>query len=69
MHRLCHYIVWGNGDGPLFRYANGTRPTQTNFTAEFYKALQRIRMDPQNYSGNSFRAAAATVAANQGTLQ
>jgi len=28
--------------GPLFQYANGTPLTQSNFTAEFCRALERI---------------------------
>jgi len=63
---LSWLVIRGNGKGPLFQYANGTPLTQSNFTAEFRRALGRIGVDPRNYSGHSFRAGTATEAASQG---
>ena len=63
---LSWLVRRGNDAGPLFRYANGAPLTQSNFTAEFRRALQRIGVNPYNYSGHSFRVGAATTAASQG---
>ena len=56
----------GNAPGPLFHFQDGAPLTQQRFVVELRKALQMIGEDPQQFGGHSFRAGAATTAAQQG---
>ena len=63
---LAWLVRRGNAAGPLFHYANGAPLTQSDFTMELRRAVELIGVESQRYSGHSFRAGAATAAANQG---
>ena len=63
---LAWLIRRGNSRGPLFRYSDGTPLTQARFVMEVRKALLLIGENPKDYGGHSFRAGAATAAAQQG---
>ena len=56
----------GNAPGPLFHFQDGAPLIQQRFVVELRKALQMIGEDPQQFGGHSFRAGAATTAAQQG---
>ena len=51
---------------PLSHFRDGALLTQQRFVVELRKALQMIGEDPQQFGGHSFRAGAATTAAQQG---
>ena len=63
---LSWMVRRGNAPGPLFHFQNGAPLTQQRFVVELRKALQMIGEDPQQFGGHSFRAGAATTAAQQG---
>jgi len=62
---LALLVRRGNATGPLFYYANSKPLTQSDFTREVHHAVELTGVEPQRYSGHSFMAGAALVAANQ----
>lgn len=63
---LAWMIRRGNHPGPLFTFASGRPLTRPAFVTKFREALQDAGVDPQGFSGHSFRAGAATTAALKG---
>lgn len=60
---LAYLARRGSGDGPLFRFENGQPLTRSRLVIEVRKALQEAGLQPEIYSGHSFRIGAATTAA------
>lgn len=63
---LAWLVKRGNAPGPLFHFASGTPLTRANFVGELKRAINAIGMNAERFSGHSFRAGAATTAANNG---
>jgi hypothetical protein len=63
---LAYLAVRGDGEGPLFKFANGQYLTKERFTARIREALTAVGRCSANYAGHSFRIGAATTAAEKG---
>ena len=64
---LLTWIVYrGDSPGPLFLFRSGSHLTRAAFVRELRKALLGVGLDPNHYSGHSFRRGAATTAAASG---
>ena len=60
---LAYLTRRGSGDGPLFRFENGQPLTRSRLVMKVRKALQEAGLQPDKYTGHSFRIGAATTAA------
>ena len=56
----------GSAPGPLFQFSSGAPLTRATFVVELKKAITESGHSPEGFSGHSFRAGAATTAANNG---
>lgn len=63
---LSYMASRGPGEGPLFRFSDGRPLTRARFVAAVRRALEEAGLNPQSYSGHSFRIGAATTAAQRG---
>ena len=64
---LLTWLVYrGNSPGPLFFFRSGAHLTRPSMVVELRKALSEVGLDPNHFSGHSFRKGAATTAAAQG---
>lgn len=63
---LAYMVARGPGPGPMFKLASGRPLTRARFTSEVRAALRSAGVDPERYSGHSFRSGAATTAAEKG---
>ena len=63
---LTWLVHRGNSPGPLFRFRSGAHLTRPTLVGELRKSLADIGLNPDHYSGHSFRKGAATTAAAQG---
>ena len=64
MAALLSYLVKrGRGDGPLFQFKDGKPLTRPDLVWALRKALSDAGLDPEMYSGHSFRIGAATAVA------
>lgn len=63
---LAYLVSRGRRPGPLFAFADGKPLSRPRFVTEIRRALEAAGVDPQPYSGHSFRSGAATTAAKQG---
>ena len=67
MSALLNYLViWGNDDGPLFRFRDGRYLTRQRFVSRVHEAVQLAGLDHNEFNGHSFRIGAATTAAAKG---
>lgn len=63
---LPYVATRGAQAGPLFRFQDGSFLTRDRFVKEVRQLLVAAGIDPQPYSGHSFRIGAATTAAHAG---
>ena len=63
---LPYVALRGATTGPLFQLASGVFLTRERFVTEVRRLLQLAGLDPELYSGHSFRIGAATAAAQAG---
>ena len=62
-----HYLsIRGTGNGPLFKFEDGSFLYRDRFVAEVRKLLRSAGIEASQYSGHSFRIGAATTAALAG---
>ena len=60
---LSYMALRGPGEGPLFRFQNGSPLTRQKLVNKLREVLQRVGIDCSKYSAYSFRIGAATTAA------
>lgn len=60
---LSYLALRGPGEGPLFRFKDGRALTRTRLIDAVRKTLAKAGLNPEAYSGHSFRIGAATTAA------
>lgn len=64
---LLTWLVYrGNFPGPLFLFQSGAHLTRARLVEELRKAMERTGLEPNQFSGHSFRIGAATAAAARG---
>ena len=63
---LAWLVERGKKEGPLFQFYSGASLTRGTFVACFREALVLAHIDPEGFSGHSFRIGAATMAAKRG---
>ena len=63
---LRYVAIRGDGQGPFFRFVDGSPLTKARFVARVRDALTRAGYACQDYAGHSFRIGAATTAAAAG---
>lgn len=63
---LAYMALRGPGEGPLFRFRNGSPLTRQKLVIKLREVLQKVGIDCSKYSGHSFRIGAATTAAAKG---
>ena len=63
---LTWLVNRGSAPGPLFQFSSGAPLTRATFVVELKKAITESGHSPEGFSGHSFRAGAATTAANNG---
>ena len=63
---LAYLMVRGPQAGPLFKYQNGRFLTRQRLVVAVRDALRSAGVQPDLYSGHSFRIGAATTAASRG---
>ena len=63
---LSYMALRGPGEGPLFRFQNGSPLTRQKLVNKLREVLQRVGIDCSKYSGHSFRIGVATTAAAKG---
>ena len=63
---LNYLAVRPSGEGPLLVHADGSPLTRDQFVKKVKKALRLALVDPDPYSGHSFRIGAASAAAAAG---
>ena len=62
-----HYMVHrGTTAGPFFTFSDGSYLTRERFVQAVRSALEQMGLVSSNYAGHSFRAGAATTAAQRG---
>ena len=55
-----------DGEGPLFKFADGWYLTKERFTHRIREALVALGLHSEDYAGHSFRIGAATTAVQIG---
>lgn len=63
---LAYMALRGPGEGPLFRFQDGSPLTRQKLVTKLREVLQKVGIDCSKYSGHSFRIGAATTAAEKG---
>ena len=63
---MAYLAVRGDGEGPLFKFADGRCLTKERFTRRIREALAALGLRSADYAGHSFRIGAATTAAQVG---
>ena len=63
---LAWLVKRGRTPGPLFRFQSGHPLSRSIFVRSFKQALASANIDPNGFTGHSFRIGAATSAANKG---
>ena len=63
---MAYLTVRGDGEGPLFKFADGRSLTKECFTSRIREALSTLGLYSANYAGHSFWIGAATTAAQVG---
>lgn len=63
---LAYLALRGPGDGPLFRWQDGSPLTQSKLVVAIRDVLTRANLPSKDFAGHSFRIGAATTAASMG---
>ena len=63
---MAYLSVRGDTAGPLFHFKDGKSLTRVRFVNKLRDTLRNIGICQDSYSGHSFRAGAATTAAQHG---
>ena len=63
---MAYLTVRRDGEGPLFKFADGHCLTKERFTRHIREALAALGLRSADYAGHSFRIGAATTAAQVG---
>ena len=60
------YLAVRDGEGPIFKFADGRCLTKERFTRRIREALAALGLRSADYAGHSFRIGAATTAVQVG---